>query len=158
MKATDLAGRPFPDVALPGLDGKRQRLVLGASGACVIGLGHSECGTTRLTLPYLKRMHDRRGPGASVVVVLQDDAAAARALLAPLPSDLPVRLEGDPYPLARATGLTTVPTLFLIGPERRVERVCEGFERAAIEAMAGRLGIDAPFFDAEDKAPALRPG
>ena len=157
MKATDLAGRPFPDMALPDLDGKRQPFLFGASGSCV-AIGHSDCGTTRLTLPYLKRMHDRRGPGASVVIVLQDDAAAVRALLGPLASDLPIRLEGDPYPLARATGLTTVPTLFLVGPARRVERVCEGFERAAIEAMAGRLGVAAPFFDAEDKAPALRPG
>ena len=162
MKATELAGRPFPQVALPDLDGKRQD-ILGASGSrvasvsCVV-VGHSECGTTRLAIPYLKRMHDRRGPGASVVLVLQDDAAAARALLAELRAEMPVRLEADPYPLARATGLATVPTLFLVGPARRVERVSEGFERAALEEMAGRLGVPRPFFTPEDAAPALRPG
>lgn len=156
MKATDLAGRPFPDIALPDLDGKRRSL-LGASGSCV-ALGHSECGTTRLAIPYLKRIHDRRGPGASVVLVLQDDAAAARGLLSELRAEMPVRLEADPYPLARATGLRTVPTLFLVGPARRVERVSEGFERAALEEMAGRLGVPEPLFTAEDAAPALRPG
>jgi hypothetical protein len=123
---------------------------------CVIG--HSDCGTTRLAIPYLKRMHDRRGPGASVVLVLQDDAAAARALLAELDAEMPVRLEADPYPLARAIGLATVPTFFLLGADRRVERVCEGFERAALEEMTARLGVPRPFFTAEDAAPALRPG
>jgi hypothetical protein len=156
MKATELAGRPFPQVALPDLHGKR-RTLLGASGSCV-AVGKTDCGTTRLVIPYLKRMHDRRGPGASVVVVLQDDAAAARALLAELRAEMPVRLEADPYPLARATGLATVPTLFLVGPARRVERVSEGFERAALEEMAGRLGVPRPFFTPEDAAPALRPG
>jgi hypothetical protein len=157
MKATELAGRPFPDVPLPGLDGNPLP-ILGATGSCLIAVGHGDCGTTRLAIPYLKRMHDRRGPGASVVVVLQDDAAAARALLAELRAEMPVRLEADPYPLARATGLATVPTLFLVGPARRVERVSEGFERAALEEMAGRLGVPRPFFTPEDAAPALRPG
>lgn len=156
MRATDLAGRPFPEIALPDLDGKRQPIFLGAPGTCMIG--HSECGTTRLAIPYLKRMHDRRGPGASVVLVLQDDADVARALLAELRAEMPVRLEADPYPLARATGLTTVPTFFLLGPARRVERVSEGFERAALEELAARLGVPPPFFAAEDSAPALRPG
>jgi len=156
MQATELAGRPFPDIALPDLDGKRQD-ILGASGSC-IALGHSDCGTTRLAIPYLKRMHDRRGPGASVILVLQDDAAAARGLLAELRAEMPVRLEADPYPLARETGLSTVPTLFLVDRAGRVERVSEGFERAAFEEMAARLGVPRPFFTADDAAPALRPG
>ena len=160
MKGAELAGRPFPQVALPDLDGKRQD-ILGTSGSrfpavCVIG--HSDCGTTRLAIPYIKRMHDRRGPGASVVLVLQDDAAAARALLAELGAEMPVRLEADPFPLARKTGLSTVPTFFLVGPGRRVERVSAGFERAALEEMAARLGVMRPFFTADDAAPALRPG
>jgi hypothetical protein len=161
QKGTEL-GRPFPQIALPDLDGKRQD-ILGASAsgpapvACV-AIGHSDCGTTRLAIPYLKRMHDRRGPGASVILVLQDDAAAARALLAEFGGDMPVRLEADPYPLAREIGLQTVPTFFLVGPDRRVERVTEGFERAALEETAARLGVQRPFFAAEDEAPALRPG
>jgi hypothetical protein len=157
LKATELAGRPFPQVALPDLDGKRQD-VLGPSGSRVVAIGHSDCGTTRLAIPYLKRMHDRRGPGAAVVLVLQDDATAVRALLADLRAEMPVRLEADPYPLARETGLETVPTLFLVGPGRRVERVSEGFERAALEEMAARLGVPRPLFTADDAAPALRPG
>jgi hypothetical protein len=157
MKGTDLAGRPFPDIELPDLEGI-SRAVLGAAGSCVVAVGHSDCGTTRLALPYLKRMHERRGLGSSVVLVLQDDAAAARGLLTEANADMPVRLEPDPYPLSRQLGLTTVPTLFLVDPAGVVDQVSEGFQRAAFEAMAGRLGVPGPLFAAGDAAPALRPG
>ena len=158
LKETELAGRPFPEIALPDLDGKRQPILGTAGEWVVVAVGHSDCGTTRLALPYLKRMHKRRGQGCAVVLVLQDDAASARALLAGAEADMPVRLEPDPYPLARALGLTTVPTLFLVDPAGVVERAAEGFQRAALEEMAARLGVSGPLFTAGDAAPALRPG
>ena len=157
MKGTDLAGRLFPNILLPDLDGT-PRPIVEAAGSWVVAVGHSDCGTTRLALPYLKRMHERRGQGSSVVLVLQDDAASARALLVEAEADMPVRLEPDPYPLSRALGLTTVPTLFLVDPAGVVERAAEGFQRAALEEMAGRLGVSGPLFTARDSAPALRPG
>jgi hypothetical protein len=106
----------------------------------------------------LKRMHDHRGPGSSVVLVLQDDAAAARSLLAELGVDLPARLEPEPYPLSQELRLTTVPTLFLVSPAGLIESRSEGFQRAAVEELARRLGVGAPFFLPSDTAPALRPG
>ena len=158
MKETELAGRPFPDIALPDLDGA-SRPVLGAAGSWnLVVIGHSDCGTTRLLVPYLKRMHDRRASGSSVVLVLQDGREEARAFLADLHVDLPVRLEPEPYPLAQELHLETVPTLFLVGPAGLIERGSEGFERAAIEDLAARLGVRPPFFLPEDTAPALRPG
>jgi hypothetical protein len=106
----------------------------------------------------LKRMHDRRAPGSSVVLVLQDGREEARAFLSDLQADLPIRLEQEPYPLSRELGLETVPTLFLVGPDGLIERKIEGFERAAVEALGARLGVRPPFFLPEDRAPALRPG
>jgi hypothetical protein len=144
-------------MALPDLDGKRQP-ILEAAGSCVVAVGHGDCGTTRLALPYLIRMHQRRGQGSAVVVVLQDDAASAGALLAGTEADMPVRLDPDPYPLSRELGLTTVPTFYLVDPAGVVVRAAEGFQRAALEEMALRLGVSGPLFTAGDAAPALRPG
>jgi hypothetical protein len=92
------------------------------------------------------------------VAVLQDGTADAQALVEQLGLKLPVRLEADPYPLAARLGLTTVPTLFLVGPRGRIEGVSEGFRRADLESFAARLGVGAPLFRSEDAAPALRPG
>jgi hypothetical protein len=157
MKGTELAGRPFPNPTLPDLDGKRAP-ILGAAGSCVVAIGHSGCGTTRLLVPYLQRMHDRRPAGTSVLVVLQDVPADARAFLSELKAGLPVLLEPEPYALSRQLGLTTVPTLFVVDPSGRVERRSEGFQRATLEDAARRIGIESPFFLPADAAPALRPG
>jgi hypothetical protein len=157
MKGTELAGRRFPDILLPDLDGTPGPII-GAAGSCVVVIGHSECGTTRLLVPFLQRMHDRVGPGPSVVLVLQDDPATARAFLSELDLDLPVRLEPDPYPLSSELELATVPTLFLVSAAGVIERGSEGFQRAAIEDLAQRIGISPPFFLPDEKAPALRPG
>jgi hypothetical protein len=158
MKRTELAGRPFPNIALPDLDGT-SRPILGAAGSWnLVAVGHTDCGTSRLVIPYLKRMRERRGPAADVVLILQDTPDAARALLSEIGVGLPVRLEPDPYPLSRELGLTTVPTLLLVGSTGRIERISAGFQRADIEEVAEWLGVGGPFFLEGDAAPALRPG
>ena len=158
MKGTELAGRPLPNISLPDLDGT-SRPVLGAAGSwTLVVIGHSDCGTTRLVAPYVQRMHERVGPGSSVVLVLQDEPATARAFLSELDLGLPVRLEPEPYALSQELGLTTAPTLFLVSPDGLIEHRSLGFQRAAIEDLAQRIGVKPPFFLPEDTAPALRPG
>jgi hypothetical protein len=154
----DLAGRPFPKILLPDLDGT-SRPVFGAAGSrALVAVGHTDCGTTRLVVPYLKRMHARRGPGTAVILVLQDSSTAARELVSEQRLGIPVLLEADPYPLSRELGLSTVPTLFLVSAAGVIERRSEGFQRAALETLAESLGVPPPLFSAGDKAPALRPG
>jgi hypothetical protein len=159
MTVSALAFPAFPEVSLPDLDGTFRPVIEAPPGArTLVAVGHSDCGTTRLLLPYVQRLHARRGPGSSVVLALQDDAVTARALLKELDLDLPVRLEPEPYALSRELGLSTVPTLFLVSPAGLIEHRSEGFQRAAIEDLAQRLGAPAPFFLPADSAPALRPG
>jgi hypothetical protein len=150
---------PFPGVELSGLDGKRAPISEAwARGWALIAVGHSECGTTRLCLPFIDRIHHRLPPTSTSVAVLQDSVADARALVEELALDLPVRLEEDPYPLATQLGLGTVPTLFLVTPQGRIDAVAEAFRRADLEAFAARLQVPPPFFLPGDDAPALRPG
>jgi hypothetical protein len=150
---------PFPDVDLAGLDGGRAPVSAAwARGGALIVLGHGDCGTTRLTLPFVDRIHRRRPPTATALAVLQDGVADARALVEELALELPVRLEEEPYPLAAKLGLGTVPTLFLVTPRGRIEAVSEGFRRADLEAFSARLQVPPPLFVSGDEAPALRPG
>lgn len=150
-------GREFPSMSLPDLEGRLRPLGEAWSrGFALIAIGHSDCRTSGLTLPYVDRIHRRRGARAEVLVVLQDDPAAALEAVSGL--DVPVRLEADPYPLARALKLQTVPTLVLVDASGAVLGVSEGFRRADLEAFAERLGVAGPLFSVEDDAPALRPG
>jgi hypothetical protein len=146
----------FPEAALPDVEGRVAPLDKAwAHGLALVILGHRDCKTTRQTLPYVDRIHRR---GGRVLAVLQDDAETARALTRELELALPLRLEGDPYPLAAALGIGTVPTLILVEPSGAIAGVSEGFGRDDIEAFAARLGLTPPLFVPGDKAPALKPG
>jgi len=149
-------GARFPSMPLPDLDGIPRPLAEAWSrGPALIAIGHSDCRTSMLTLPYLDRIR-ARAPGASVLVVLQDTPAEARQALRGLA--LPVLLEPEPHPLAQAIALQTVPTVVLVEPTGVVAAVSEGFRRDDLESFASRLGVSGSLFTPQDEAPRLRPG
>ena len=149
----------FPAVSLPELSGRERSIAQAwGSGRALVLIGHASCATTRQTLPYVDRIHRRRGRGHGVVAVLQDAEEAAAELKRDLKLELPLLLERDPYPLARALGLVTVPTLFLVGPDGAIARFSEAWSRAALEGFAEDLGVAGPLLDPDDPMPALKPG
>jgi hypothetical protein len=149
---------PFPELVLADPGGTGHPLA-GAwrEGEALFLIGHGDCSTTRLTLPYFERIHRRRTHGTALLV-LQDEAAAARELLAELGLSVPIRLEPAPYALAAELQVEAVPTLFLVGRDGRIVRTSEGFDREALEALAAALGIEGPLFAPDDRVPAFRPG
>ena len=152
-------GTRFPEAALPDVDGHTAPLAgAWAKGPALVVLGHGDCKTTRQTLPYVDRIHRRRGASATALAVLQDDPETARGLIAELGLALPVRLEPEPYPLTEALGLTAVPTLLLVDSSGNVGQVVEAFSRAGLESLAAALGVPGPLFDPGDSSPAMRPG
>jgi hypothetical protein len=143
-------------MSLPDLDGIPRAIADAWSrGPALIAIGHSDCGTSMLTLPYLDRIR-ARAPAASVLVVLQDTPADARQALRGLA--LPALLEPEPYPLAQALALQTVPTLALVETSQMVAAASEGFRRDDLESFASRLGVSGSLFTPQDEAPRLRPG
>ena len=149
---------PFPRQSLPSLaDGVRPLEEAWAQGEALILMGHRNCKTTRRTLPYVDRIHRRKGQG-TVLAVLQDDRETALTLVEEQGLGLPVLLESDPYPLAAALSLEVVPTLFLVNAKGEIETAVQGFSRADIEGFAARLGVTGELFRPEDNAPVFTPG
>ncbi len=149
----------FPALALPDVAGAAEPLSQAwASGPALILIGHRNCKTTRETLPWVDRIHRRRGPGTTVLAVLQDDPPTARELVATQALELPIRLEADPYPLAAALDLTTVPTLFAVSAAGEITALSEGLRRADLEAFGRHVGVTGELFTAEDEVPAGKPG
>ena len=150
---------PFPAHSLPDLEGLQRPLETAwAEGPALVVVGHRDCATTRLTLPFVDRIHARRPPSASVLAVLQDDAGAVRDLMADLGLTLPVLLEPDPYPLSSELKLRAAPTLLLVDRKGAIARAAEGFSRDELEAFSRELGIAEPLFSPDDTAPPRRPG
>ena len=149
----------FPPLVLPDIAGTAQPLSQAwAHGPALILIGHRSCKTTRETLPWVDRIYCRRGPGATVLAILQDDPETARELVTTQGLELPIRLEADPYPLAAALELTTVPTLFAVSPAGEITALSEGLRRADLEALGRHVGVTGELFTAEDKVPAGKPG
>jgi hypothetical protein len=147
----------FPALALTALEGPARDLSQGAQPT-LVSLGHGDCSTTRLLLPYIDRIHRQRRPGTDVVIVLQDTAADARALVRRLKLSAPILLDDEPFALATALRVTTVPVTLLVAAGGRIERTWPAFRRADVEEIAGLLGVATPVFAPDDPAPALRPG
>jgi hypothetical protein len=151
---------PFPHLSLPDLEGRERPFVTAwAERPAIVLIGHRDCVTTRLTLPFVDRIHRRRPANVSVIAILQEEADSARELRHDLELALPVLLEADPYPVAAELGLRTVPTVMLVGTDGRILRTSEGFRRDELEAMAREVGMAGPLFtDADAALPARRPG
>ena len=147
----------LPPLPLLDLDGRERSLPLpGQRGLLLVG--HSECFTTNSTLPFVDRVFRSLPAGAWVAAVLQDEPAAAQALIEEQRLGLPVLLEPEPYAFSAALGLETVPSLLLVAEAGQIEAFSEGFRRSDLEAFAARLGLEGPLFTEADQAPALRPG
>jgi hypothetical protein len=147
-------GDSLPDLALQTLDGAPH----GLGGAAVLAIGHGDCQTTRLALPYIDRIHRRCGAPGAVALVLQDEPGDARALAAELGLSLPLLLDREPYAAGARLGLEVVPTLVVMDPAGRVRSVTEGFDRQALEEAAAAAGVRGTLFEAMDRAPRMRPG
>jgi hypothetical protein len=149
---------PFPELALADLDGFVHPLrEAWRDGDALVLIGHGDCSTTRLTLPFFERIHRRRTRGTALLV-LQDDVQAARELRAELGLSVPIRLEPAPYPLAAELRLEAVPTLVLVASGGRIVRASGGFDRDVLETLAAHMGSVGPLFTPGDHAPVFRPG
>lgn len=147
----------FPALALPALRGG-VRDISRAAHPTLVALGHGECPTTRLLLPYLERIHRGRRPGTEVVFILQDTPEDARALAEELELSALVLLDEEPWRLGQALRTTTVPLSLLVAPGGKIERAWTAFRRGDVEEVAALVGAPLPLFAPDDPAPALRPG
>ncbi len=161
------AGTRAPEFELGDPDGRRHRPLErgeGARGDVLLAFFKDDCPTSRYTLPFLGRIHRAlAGRGVRMFGVSQDGSETARACAGAAGIEFPVLLDDGDYRVSRAYGLTTVPSLFLIGGEGRVRRALAGFHRKEIEAFARDLaeGLGAPppevFLEGEQVAES-RPG
>jgi len=153
-----------PEFDLAALTGGRQSLQdLLASGPLLLVFFKASCPTCQLTFPFLERLHrGKAADGPQIVAVSQDDAATTRNFNLRFGISLPVLLDplGDPgtagYPASNAYGITNVPTLFLIELDGRISLSVTGFERAEMERLGVRFGVQ--LFTPADRVPVFQPG
>jgi peroxiredoxin len=118
----------------------------------------------RSTFPFLERLHKAYGTdGATFLGISQDDAADTKDFLFEYRITFPAAIDDHGYPASNAYGLTNVPTVFLIAPDRKVLVSSIGFVKADLEKISAEIGKHlkrepAPLFMPDEVVPESKPG
>jgi peroxiredoxin len=160
-----VAGNVAPDFSLKGLDGKEYSLgKLVKAGPVVASFFKISCPVCQFTFPFLERIFQRyAGDGVSFLGISQDDAKSTKEFAQKYGVTFPLVTDEKNYPVSNAYGLTSVPTIFLIGSNGTAKVSCMGFVKADLETIAKELAerreiAPAVLFKPDEKVPALQPG
>ena len=155
-------GDPAPDLTLRSLGGETWRLERDG-GPHLLAFVETDCPTCRLAVPYLNRLGDALGDTRDrLALISQDGAEETNALRAFYDVRLPIVLD-DGLDASRAFDPPSVPALFLVGEDGRVERAHVGFHKDDLNETAERLlaslGLPAQLIaDPHDGTPLSKPG
>jgi len=156
-----------PEVSLSSIDGKPFSLSSArAKGPVVLAFFKISCPVCQFAMPYLQRIFKAHENSARVTIVgiSQDSAADTQAFNKKYGITFPVLLdEPRRYPASNAYRLTTVPTVFLVAPDGRIELSSAGWSRAEMQELSERLaaaGGAAParLFSPGEQVPEYKPG
>ena len=133
------AGASAPDFRLERLEGGHATLAeLTASGAVLLAFFKITCPVCQFTLPFLNRVH---GAGTLPVYgIAQNEPADTREFIQEFGIEFPVLLDREDagYPASNDYGISSVPSLFLVEPGGKVERVIEGWSRKEMQWLGAR--------------------
>ncbi len=121
------AGSPAP--AIGGLTAKGPLLVVFFKITCPV---------CQFTLPFLNRIH--QAGTLPVYGISQNDDADTREFTQEFGIEYAVLLDPEDadFPASNAYGISSVPSLFLIGQDGRIERAMEGWSRRDMEWLGAR--------------------
>jgi peroxiredoxin len=131
------AGAEVPDVRLALLEGGA--VSLREEGPVLLAFFKISCPVCQLTLPYLNRIHLSR----RVLGVSQNAERDTREFVEHFRLSYPILLDPERrYPASNAFGITHVPTIFDCGPDARIARVIEGWNKKEMEALGAVIASD----------------
>lgn len=156
-------GQHAPDFSLARHDnGATQTLAdLSARGPSLIAFFKRSCATSRLTLPFIERLHQHY-PALQVLGISQDDAEDTNAFVQQTGVTFPVVRDGD-WKVATAYDLFTVPSVFLLDQGGSVRRTNLGWNKDQYTGLSDEIAqalntAPVPLLTDSDKVPAFKPG
>ncbi|UCH87312.1 MAG: redoxin domain-containing protein [Dehalococcoidia bacterium] len=160
-------GAQAPDFTLTGIDGRQYSLSAAIEqGPLLAVFIQTTCPVCDLAMPYLNRLTEAYGDqGWQLWVITQDDQEASRRYAQRFGATFPLVVDdpADGWKVSRAYDPPATPTLFLIGPDGRLQFSGQGFSKADLndvsDRIAGHLGVQpAVVAERDDGNPDLRPG
>ena len=127
---------------LKAMDGRR--FVLRdelTQGPIVLAFFKVSCPTCQYAFPFLERLERAYGHnGVRIIGVSQNDPRETAAFIKEFGVTFPVLLDDTKkYPVSNAYGLTNVPTIFWIAPDREIEVSSVGWVKADFERISRKI-------------------
>ena len=139
---TVLAGHTAPAFSLPAVDGAKVSLAdVLKKGPVVAAFFKISCPVCQYTFPFLERLHGAYGnEQVTFWGISQDGVRDTKDFCQEYGITFPALIDEKGYPVSNAYGLTTVPTLLLIGPDGTVRVSGIGFSKKELEKISEELG------------------
>src|SRR5580692_714896 len=159
------AGAKAPAFALESADGKKASLTDALKkGPVVAAFFKVSCPTCQFTAPFLERLHQTyAGPKFTLWGISQDDARDTRDFFKEFDVEFPTLIDSTGYPVSNQYGITSVPSIFLISPDGKIQVTSEGFAKRDLEQIAAEVaratGATAEtLFKPSEIVPEIKPG
>jgi peroxiredoxin len=151
-----------PNFELPKLDGGLARLYPEDGKLTLVIFYKFSCPTCQLTLPYIQKMYETYGDSVHFRAVAQDGPEKTREFAQQYNITMPILLDQEPYSVSRQYELVSVPSIFLVNPDRTIRYAGEGFVKQELLNLADVLAEKSskPQIDlfGNDPVPELKPG
>jgi peroxiredoxin len=158
------AGALASHFTLLGLDGREYSLPRSLEGKpALLVFFKTSCATCDLTFPYLNQLHVAYPDGWRLWAISQDVPDRSSEYARRFGISYPVLIDAPEYAASRLYDPPATPTLFLVGPDGRVEYATHGFSKDDVNEisglLAGHLGAEAVVIAPEkDGNPPFKPG
>lgn len=135
-------GAHAPPIQLHTIDGGDFSLDYALNrGPAVLVFFKISCPVCQFALPYLERLYQGlKGKGVTLVGISQNSKKDTAFFCKQYGITFPIALD-DPsgYEVSNAYGITTVPTIFYIAPDRTIEVSSVGWDKNEVEQIAHKV-------------------
>lgn len=147
-------GDQAPSISLPDAGTGAPIDVDWANGPTVVAFFKTTCPVCQMVGPTLTNL---ARSGANVIAVGQDPPAALQRYATAHGQHLPTLSEPAPYRVSSAFGISSVPTLFLVGVDGTIDDAVASWDRVRWNALAAAVGVERLSHES-DGLPIFRPG
>lgn len=148
-------GSPAPSFALPDAASGATVADPWHHGATVVAFFKVTCPVCQLVAPKIQALADA---GLRVTAIGQDPPPKLAAYADRFGQRVQTLSEAPPYAVSNAWGISSVPTVFLVGTDGVVQDVSGAWSRDAWNRIATAAGAPGPISTDGDGLPPFRPG
>ena len=134
-------GQRVDDFEIATLEGGRFKLGEALRGGpVVVAFFKITCPTCQYSFPFFDRIYRAYGGKVRWFGISQDEERYTRDFMREFSMSFPVLLDDpDKYPVSNLFDLANVPTVFVVGQDRRIQYMGIGWDKREVEGLNERL-------------------